>query len=490
MATNDPSIQLKAVSDMQDDWALVDALMGGTKAMRAAGKRYLPPFPKESDKKYKSRLAVSTLLPAYKETVGNMTGRVFAQPIQLGEDIDESIADQLSNIDLRGNNLQVWAKDWFEKALAYGLGYVLVDYPRADGIRTKAQEKAAGVRPYTVFINPKQVIGWRVSYENGHEVLKQFRYYETVQEDDGAFDAKDVMQIRVLEPGKWSVYRKSDKGEWVLFQEGVTSLTEIPLVCFYTKRTGALSAEPPLIDLAYLNVKHWQSQSDQDNILHIARVPILTLIGADENTQIEIGSSALKIPQGGDVKYVEHTGASISAGAASLKDLIDEMRMAGAKLLHKEVATVKTVQQANEDNAESKSQLQMMAESFEDAIDQVIHLFCKWQGMEEKGSVEVQGNFDADNMPQQSMTVLTAMKEASALSAQTLFNEGKRRGFISDEVEWDDEAERIAGEEPDDSDEELEEGHTNLTGEKNKVTKQAKKSMNKKMSKMQKTEQE
>jgi hypothetical protein len=37
--------------------------------------------------------------------------------------------------------------------------------------------------------------------------------------------------------------------------------------------------EPPLLDLAYLNVKHWQSQSDQDNILHIARVPILALIG-------------------------------------------------------------------------------------------------------------------------------------------------------------------------------------------------------------------
>jgi hypothetical protein len=33
----------------------------------------------------------------------------------------------------------------------------------------------------------------------------------------------------------------------------------------------------PLRDLAYLNVKHWQSQSDQDTILHVARVPILAI---------------------------------------------------------------------------------------------------------------------------------------------------------------------------------------------------------------------
>lgn len=37
--------------------------------------------------------------------------------------------------------------------------------------------------------------------------------------------------------------------------------------------------KPPLIELAHLNVKHWQSQSDQDNILHVIRVPILVRIG-------------------------------------------------------------------------------------------------------------------------------------------------------------------------------------------------------------------
>ena len=38
---------------------------------------------------------------------------------------------------------------------------------------------------------------------------------------------------------------------------------------------GFMTAHPPLMDLAWLNLAHWQSASDQRHILHVARVPIL-----------------------------------------------------------------------------------------------------------------------------------------------------------------------------------------------------------------------
>lgn len=441
---NDPSIELAAVSTMRADWELVKALRGGTKAMRAAGTRYLPQWPKEKGTSYKDRLGASTLLPAYDQTVKNMADRVFAQPIQVGEKVDPTVQEQLENVDLRGNDLQVWAKEWFEESLAQGMGHVLVDFPRAEGVVTVEQEKAAGLRPYAVFICPTRVIGWRVEYPNGHEKLTQFRYYECVEEPDGLFGVKTIEQIRVLEPGKWSTFRKNDKGEWLPHEEGVTSLQEIPLVTFYTGRTGTLTAEPPLLDLAYLNVKHWQSQSDQDNILHVARVPILALVGVENGTAVEIGSNkALTLPQGADAKYVEHGGKAIEAGRDSLKDLLDEMRMAGAKLLHKEIATVKTVAQSEEDNAESKSALEAMADQFEDAIERVIDLFCKWQGKEPSGEAEVRGNFDADYQPLETMRFLLDMAKVGKLSDESLFREAKRRNLLCSELEWEDEAKRL-----------------------------------------------
>ena len=110
------------------------------------------------------------------------------------------------------------------------------------------------------------------------------------------------MQIRVLEPGAWRTYREVEsvngKKSWQPHDEGLTSLDVIPLATFYTKRTGFMMATPPLLELAYMNVKHWQSQSDQDNILHVARVPMLMISGIDDDTfELKVGtSSATKLP--------------------------------------------------------------------------------------------------------------------------------------------------------------------------------------------------
>ena len=261
---------------LRQDWAIVDSLMGGTKAMREAGQVYLPKWPKEDDDSYKARISSSTLLPAYSETVHNMSGRVFAEPIVLGDDVPELTQGFAQNFDRQGNNLQVWSQSAFVTGLSHGLCHVFVDYPKAEGLRTAADEKAAGVRPYAILIQPEQVLGWRAASTGGEQALTQFRYMECIEEDDGAFGCKKVMQIRVLEPGAWHTYREVEgangKKSWQPHEEGLTSIDMIPLATFYTKRTGFMTATPPLLELAYMNVKHWQSQSDQDNILHVARV--------------------------------------------------------------------------------------------------------------------------------------------------------------------------------------------------------------------------
>ena len=452
--SDDPSITLPAVDAMRADWAVVAPLMGGTKAMRAAGKALLPQYPGEDDDVYRQRLAQSTLLPAYSETASNMTDRVFAEPLQIGDDVPEDIAGWSLDIDRAGNNLNSWAVEWFRNGLSHGLCHALVEYPRAEGVRTRADEIAAGLRPYAVMIKPEQVLGWRS--EGGR--LTQMRYLETVTEDDGEFGVVAVDQVRVLEPGTWKDYRKDDKGKWFVHDEGVTSLTEIPWVTFYTGRTGFMTARPPLIELAYLNVKHWQSQSDQDNILHVIRVPILVRIGMEQRydsngqptaAEFKVGAGTLTdLPKEGDMKFVEHTGKAVEAGRTALQDLLDEMRMAGAKLLQRDKQQTKTATQAEEEAAQELSPLARMAGQFADALAQLLQFMADYRGLPDGGMIELRGNFDQDWAPEVSVPQLLQMANSGKLSDETLFAEMQRRGIISDEYDWQAEREKIDAQGP------------------------------------------
>lgn len=453
--SDNPSITLPAVEAMRAYWAVITPLMGGTMAMREAGKALLPQYPAEGDESYKERLRLSTLLPAYSETVGNMTSRVFAEPLQVGDDVPGAIQDMAKDIDRAGNDLNSWAVEFFREGLGHGLCHAFVDHPPTGELKTQADEKAADVRPYVVLVKPEQVLGWR----SRGGVLTMIRYKEVIEEDDGEFGAKCVEQIRVLEPGKWRTYRSAEKdGGWSPYQEGTNSLSRIPWVTFYTGRTGFMTAKPPLLELAHLNVKHWQSQSDQDNILHVIRVPILVRIGIQAQfdnqgkpvpPEFKVGTGQLTdLPKDGNLKYVEHTGQAVESGRTALQDLIGEMRMAGAKLLTPEKAATKTATQADEEAAQELSPLARMANHFGDCLAQLLQFMADYRSLGEGGTVEMRGNFDVDHMPEVSLPTLVAMANAGMISKETLFTEMQRRGVISDEYNWMDELAKIEAQGP------------------------------------------
>lgn len=450
--TDDPSVLHPAVVKMREYLSIVGPLLGGTLAMREAGEVLLPRWPAEDSESYKCRLETSTLLPAYSETISNMGSRVFAEPIQLGEDVPAQIAGYWGDIDQQGNDGTVFGRVWFEDALGKAISFVYVDFPdieqpdEPDGVVTAADLIGVNARPYAIHVRPEQVLGWK---EEGGQ-LTQFRFMELVSEAQGEFAEKHVEQVRVLEPGYWSVYRNNGKDGWALYDEGLTSLNYVPIVALYTKRTGFMSAKPPLLELAHLNVKHWQSQSDQDTILHYARVPILFGAGFDKDAEIEVGGGRMVRNDNAEAKltFVEHTGKAIDAGRLSLKDLLEEMRIAGAKLLRVENASPKTAEQAKEDAAIEMSPLQMMATQFEDAYAQVLQIMADYIGEAEGGHVQANGNFSIDFAPETTLPLLLNMANAGKLSDETMFAEYQRRGVLSGDLEWETEKAKIAEQGP------------------------------------------
>ena len=440
ISVNTPCLEYE---QMALDWVIVDALMGGTRAMRAAGEKLLPKFIFEESDDYQRRLGASVLFPAYSETIKAMAGRVFRKPVSLGEGTPASIQALTKAITPSQDNIGVLSAEWLVDALSYGISHVLVDFPNNPGAVNKADEKALNLRPFAMVIRHDQVIGWR--QERGE--LVQLRVREFVTEPDGDWGVKTIEQIRVFEPGGCQVYRRGPgENTFSMYGEPVLmTLGRIPLVTLYAKRLGFMMARPPLMDLAYLNVAHWQSASDQRNILHVARVPVLTISGCDNQTDIKIGSaSAVKLPKDAVMQYVEHSGAAISAGADDLKALEDQLRQAGAKLLQPAQLSRITATQSAEDKARTLSPLAQIAQSLEDGLNNVLQLCAEWMNEPNGGRVEITADFDVDATPENSMATLVSMQQAGILSKETVFSEAKRRNLVSEDCDWGDEQNRIA----------------------------------------------
>jgi len=451
-----------AIAAMQPDWAKIDALLGGTKAMRTARELYLPKFPAEDQESYDYRVKTSTLFNGLGRTLENMAAKPFAEAITFTE-LDPVAAEWLEDIDQCGNNMTVFAHSVFTEGLAKGMTHILVDYPVTLDEKgnqlypTKAAEDAAGVRPYFVHIKPNQIIdAVPIKGKGGAQVIGQVRFMECVAEPaaEGEFGSKSIEQIRVLEPGRWATYRKgrdTQKDTWVLHKEGVTTLDFVPMVTFYTKRTGFMTATPPLNDLADLNIKHWQSSSDQDSILHTARVPLLAISGLQDDDRVEIGAkSYLRLPIGAEAKYVEHTGAAITAGRESLQDLENQMRAMGAELLA-ETQVSTTATQNNIENTEQQCQLSRMVQGLEDTLDTALGMAHDMKKMEYKGSIDIFDDFSSDAVLSTAgpfVLALIQLVNNSLISKEDAFNEMQRYGILNPDLVWEDVQAKIEMEPP------------------------------------------
>jgi hypothetical protein len=165
------------------------------------------------------------------------------------------------------------------------------------------------------------------------------------------------------------------------YESGITSIDVVPFVFFYGLREGFGIGKPPLLELAHMNIEHWQSASDQQNILHTARVPLLFARGFSGTDKIVIGAKSATVAKDekAELKFVEHSGAAIEAGRKSIHDLEDRMRQVGAELLTERQGEV-TARQVNSEDEDNRSTLQKVVEEFEDSLEICLKLMGLWTG--------------------------------------------------------------------------------------------------------------
>ncbi len=437
VVSESPFVRSLDVIAMMPDWSVMAAVTSGTNYLRDMSETYLPQEPREDDDAYQTRVDRSVLSPYTSRLIETAAGAILRKPIHV--EGDPYWLDLIQNIDGLGSNINEYARRALVSSLTYGHSAILVDYPAAAGAMNLAEERAMGRRPYFVHVDAFQIWGWRK--EPGTNRLLQVRIHDYDVRPLNEFGEEQVEEMRVIYPGRYDLYTLGQ--EIVEFTStGCYSLDEIPLVPIYSNRRGLLISQPPLLDIANLNITHYQRQADLIHALHIAAMPTLVLEGWDDTTgSATMGVNyAIAMQPGNKAYYVQADATSFDAQMAELESLASQMSTLGVTKLFGQKFVAESAEAKRIDQAQSNSVLSIISQELESALNQAFEFAAQYVGIEAP-EITIDRDFDYYRLIGQDVAVLTQLNQAGKISDAMLLEVLRRGEVLPDNINIEDELE-------------------------------------------------
>ena len=412
-------------------WILIEDLLGGTYQMRSKHRKYLMQEPRELDESYDNRLARSVCPPYFLRLERMLAGMLTRKPVRLNETGD-AIREQLFDVDLQGNDLNVWTYETARKMIRYGHIGVLVDAPAS----------GSNGRPYWVTYTPRDILGWRTEMVDGEMQFTQLRLQEKVSEPDGLYGEKIIEQVRLLTPGNFEIHRKAKTGKFVKVDEGTMPVDKIPFSVAYSNRVNLLDSRPPMADIAELNLKAYQIQSDLDNQLHISAVPMLAFYGFPQNAEeVSAGpGEAIAFPADGRAEYIEPDGKSYDAQFRRLDRLESQINELGLAAVLGQKLSAETAEAKRIDRSQGDSTMMVVAQQMQDMIDNCLMFHSQYINSE-AGSCFVNRDFLSQRLEPQEIQALLTLYTSGSITQKTLLDQLTEGEVLGDEFDVEEEIE-------------------------------------------------
>ena len=435
-----PFTRTRAVLDMMKGWEIMKAVSEGTEYLRENSEAFLPLEPREDYSAYMARVNRAVFSPFTQRLIRAATGLVLRKPITLTGD---PYWTEMFKMDVDGckSDLDEYARRILMCSLTYGQSHILVDYPAPSGALSLAEERQQNRRPYWIEVDPTNLLGWRLDRESNYGNLIQARIAEKAVLPDGAFGEKVYDQVRVIEPGKYRVFRKKDQidamydvddnsyagefntgttGEdYKLAESGSFSLGEIPLVTVYAGKVENLVSKPPLLDIAYLNLAHFQRQADLIHSLHVASQPMLVMEGYDDQTKdLAISVNyAMATQPGNKIYYVEPASSAFEAQSSEIKELQMQMATLGISTLSQQKFVAESADARRLDRVDTNSMLAMVSMELEQKLQKAFNLSAQYVGIEPP-EVKISRDFDIERLIGQDITALTSLFDQQVIDRE------------------------------------------------------------------------
>lgn len=378
--------------DNQAVWKyLLESYLGGEDYRRAG---HLTRYQLETDGEYAARLRSTPLENHCKSVISVYNSFLFREAPErdFGSITNlPDLQDYLNDADLDGRSLDNFMKDVATWASVFGHAWILMTKPNV-GAETRADEVAAGVRPYVNLLTPLAVLDWSwTRASNGAYTLSYFKY---VEDTNG-----DVTTIKEWTAEEIRTYVVDEKKKDIL-QELVefNGLGRIPAIIAYNSRSIVRGLGiSDITDIADAQRFIYNNTSEVEQSIRLDSHP--SLVKTPE-TQAGIGAGSLihmpeNLDPGLKPYILEFSGASVDAIYNSIKhtiDSIDKMANTGSVRMT-ESKTMSGVAMQTEFQL-LNARLSEKADNLELCEEQMWKLWCEYMGYYWDGSVEYPGSFN------------------------------------------------------------------------------------------------
>lgn len=484
MVDEKPDNPSSAYTAMSPYWEKVETILGGADAMRRAGQKYLPKFPKETQDDYDRRKATAKFTNIFGDIVEGLAAKPFTEEVGIKDGTaSEPVKSLIEDIDGKGNHINVFAQAAFFSGIAQSITWILIDYTKnVPAQATIAQERELGARPWWVHIPPTRLLAVYSDIVGGQEVITHARILEPTLERSGygetskrrvrVFNREPVInkkgEVVQYQSAMWEVLEEqtTDKNEkqWISIGAGPVTIGIIPLVPFTTGRRigSAWQLIPSMRDAADLQITLYQQEAGLEHVKECAAFPMVSGNGVAPPTDaagrpipLTIGPKAVlyapPADQGspGSWSFIEPAATSMTFLASDIEKTKQDLRELGRQPLTAQTGNLTVVTTAFAAQ-KGNSAIQAWAMNLKDSLERALAITCLWLKDESQPEVKIDTDFDVGLNDDKDRDTLVKMRATRDLSARTLWHEMQRRGTLSPEFDADEEELAIASEVPDD----------------------------------------
>lgn len=425
----------------QKKWKITRDAIAGEEVLKAGG--YIPEFDPPDEKRQEQYVDRAVYLNITGRTQRGLNGAVFRRDPSI--ELPTQLAYIEEDFDGGGQSLTQLGKETCSDLLAVGRYGLLVDYPSAESGLSKEHVAKLNLKATIATYKAESIIDWRTTKSGGALILTMVRLQEIVMKVKDEFEEVEETQYRVLkldDGGKYiqQVYNKEGQpvGDEIQPKNSTGErLNYIPFKFVGSEDNRPDCDDPPLYDIAVVNIAHFRNSADHEESLFIHGQGTL-FVSSDLSVEdwkkanpdgIVVGARRGHFLGGNGNALLLQVEAS-GALKIAMDDKEDDMRAIGAKLITSRTGT-QTAEAARIDASSETSVLSDIAGNASEAITDALKFTCDFMGGNpDEVKYVLNKSFFDESMTAQDVMALISLEDRGDISKPDTRHRLRNAGWL------------------------------------------------------------